>query len=98
MSVKNITTVFTTSKSQTISSGYEASFFETKEQMYEDFANDVNLQFETYEGLIETFTVIIRNDDDTAETRTYIEGAEEGINPFEIMEFVKEYLGIDSQE
>lgn len=96
MSVKNITTVFTTSKNQTISSGYEASLFETKEQMYEDFANDVNLQFETYEGLIETFTVIIRNDEDTAETRTYIEGAGKGINPFEIMEFVKKYLGIDA--
>lgn len=96
MSVKNITTVFTTSKSQTISSGYEASLFETKEQMYEDFANDVNLHFETYEGIIETFTVIIRNDDDTVETRTYIDESEEGINTFEIMEFVKKYLGIDA--
>lgn len=96
MSVKNITTVFTTSKSQTISSGYEARLFETKEQMYEDFANDVNLHFETYEGIIETFTVIIRNGDDTAETRTYIDESEEGINPFEIMEFVKKYLGIDA--
>ena len=96
MSVKNIMTVFTTSKSQTISSGYGASFFETKEQMYEDFANDVNLQFKTYEGLIETFTVVIRNDDNTSETRTYIDESGEGINPFEIMEFVKKYLGIDA--
>lgn len=97
MAVKNISTVFTTNKHQTIASGYEVSLYDGVEQVAQDFAIDINNQFESFEGAIETFTVIAKYDDGKTTTQTYVE-EDEGINPFEIIDFVKECLGVKSQE
>lgn len=95
MNVKTISTVFTTSKNQTIASGYKKELYASKKAMFEDFCNDVNLQFESYEGLIETFNVVISGVDGEVENLNYNEEDEGGINPFDVIEDVKNIIGIE---
>jgi len=96
MAVKDIATVFTTTGHSVIGSRYERSLYEDDKSMLEDFKNDIALQFKTYnefDGEIETFAVIVKDDDDGTVCQKAFTTTDEGpIDKDEIIEYVEGFF------
>lgn len=84
MEIRDILTVFKTTDHKVIGSRYEKCMYGEPEQMMVDFERDVELQFNTYEGTIDLFAVVVKGDEETV-CKTF----EGDITPEEICEYVK---------
>lgn len=90
--VKDIATVFTTTEHSVIGSRYERSLYEDDKAMLEDFKNDIALQFDTYDSVIETFAVIVKDDDGTICQKAFTTTDEDPIDKDEIIEYVEGFF------
>lgn len=63
--IVDIVTVFKTTDHKVIASRYERCMYGEPEQMLIDFENDVNLQFDTYAGIIDLFAVVVKGEEET---------------------------------